>query len=265
MTAVREATSVPAARATRRWRQLLLTIEFVSLRAQVHCHSINCSCRTMATRRSTAYGSSTPRPKASSTEGNGARSHGRLDIHRCLFSRDSFKRSFKRSGSTSRRGSFRKIDRTPSQEQVNESEPRTSNHSLTNNNLTVAAGPNLNGILDTHFIDTSAETNEPTLPADIDDDDDDDDPRVECIETVDGILQDIRVYQIYLLGMSGTGKCSLIRQFKTTEYRGIYEYSSSLGKRTAVVGRIFPLVCSKFNERKERRRQFPSGDACAVR
>ena len=30
--------------------------------------------------------------------------------------------------------------------------------------------------------------------------------------------------------MSGTGKCSLLRQFKTTEYRGIYDYSSSVGK-----------------------------------
>jgi hypothetical protein len=30
--------------------------------------------------------------------------------------------------------------------------------------------------------------------------------------------------------MSGTGKCSLLRQFKTTEYRGIYEYSGSVGK-----------------------------------
>jgi hypothetical protein len=32
--------------------------------------------------------------------------------------------------------------------------------------------------------------------------------------------------------MSGTGKCSLMRQFKSTEYRGIYDYSSSLGKCT---------------------------------
>ena len=192
----------------------------------------------MATRRSIACDSSTPRPKASSIEGTGASSHARSDsLQLTSVSRDSFKRSFKRSGSTSRRGSFRKIDQTPSQEQVNDptlataTEPRTSNHSLTNNNLTVAAGPNLNGILDTHFIDTSAETNALTLPVDIDDeDDDDDDPRVDCIETIDGILQDIRVYQIYLLGMSGTGKCSLIRQFKTTEYRGIYEYSGSLGE-----------------------------------
>ena len=34
---------------------------------------------------------------------------------------DSFKRSFKRSGSISRRSSFRKGDRTPSQEHVNDS------------------------------------------------------------------------------------------------------------------------------------------------
>ena len=63
-----------------------------------------------------------------------------------------------------------------------------------------------------------------------DDDDDEDSPIVERVQTEDGRLQDIRIYQVYLLGMSGTGKCSLIRQFKSTEYRGIYDYSSSIGK-----------------------------------
>jgi len=63
-----------------------------------------------------------------------------------------------------------------------------------------------------------------------DNEDEDDNPVVERVQTEDGRLQDIRIYQVYLLGMSGTGKCSLIRQFKTTEYRGIYDYSSSIGK-----------------------------------
>ncbi|CAF1451583.1 unnamed protein product [Adineta steineri] len=146
---------------------------------------------------------------------------------------DSFKRSFKRSGSTSRRSSFRKSDRTPSQEHVNESiqlnnEMRTSSNSLTVSNIT-PAGPNLNGILDNNFIDSTIE-NISTSPAidDENDEDDDDNLLVDRIETEDGRVQDIRVYQVYLLGMSGTGKCSLLRQFKTTEYRGIYEYSSSV-------------------------------------
>lgn len=65
-----------------------------------------------------------------------------------------------------------------------------------------------------------------------DPDEEDDSQIVERIETEDGHVQDIRVYQVYLLGMSGTGKCSLLRQFKTTEYRGIYDYSSSVGKLT---------------------------------
>jgi len=146
--------------------------------------------------------------------------------------RDSFKRSFKRSGSISRRGSFRKTDRTPSQEHVNESiqlnnEIRTSSNSLTNSNIT-PAGPNLNGILDNNFIDSTIEIS--SISPAMDDDDDDDNQLVERIQTEDGFVQDIRVYQVYLLGMSGTGKCSLLRQFKTTEYRGIYDYSSSVGK-----------------------------------
>ncbi len=150
---------------------------------------------------------------------------------------DSFKRSFKRSGSTSRRSSFRKVDRTPSQEHVNDSillnnEIRTSKNSLTNSNLT-PSGPNLNGILDNNYIDSTIE-NISSSPI-IDDDDDDDNPLVERIETEDGHVQNIRVYQIYLLGMSGTGKCSLMRQFKTTEYRGIYEYSSSVGKLMDII------------------------------
>ncbi|CAF5138724.1 unnamed protein product, partial [Rotaria sp. Silwood1] len=55
-----------------------------------------------------------------------------------------------------------------------------------------------------------------------------DNPLVERIQTEDGRVQDIHVYQVYLLGMSGTGECSLMRQFKSTEYRGIYDYSSSV-------------------------------------
>ena len=90
------------------------------------------------------------------------------------------------------------------------------------------SGSNLNGTLDNNFIDKANENI--SLSPTIDDDDDNDEQIVECIETEDGHLQDIRVYQVYLLGISGTGKCSLIRQFKSTEYRGIYDYSSSVGK-----------------------------------
>jgi hypothetical protein len=121
-------------------------------------------------------------------------------------------------------------------------EVRASTNSLSHSNLT-PAGPNLSGILDNHFVDipldnglSSSSLLSPP-PIDIhpdsehdEGDDPDDDPLVERIETEDGVVQDIRVYQIYLLGMSGTGKCSLMRQFKTTEYRGIYEYTGSVGK-----------------------------------
>ena len=150
---------------------------------------------------------------------------------------DSFKRSFKQTGSTSRRSSFRTNpnftgnDRTPSQEQDGNvsatisKEARTSNHSLTN-----SSGANLNGIVDSHFTENNPLVTS-AIPLDDHDEeeDDDDDPLVERIQTADGRLQDIRVYQVYLVGTSGTGKCSLIRQFKTTEYRGIYDYSSSIG------------------------------------
>jgi len=143
---------------------------------------------------------------------------------------------------------MRKSDLTPSQEKLN-IETRTSTNSLTNSNLT-SAGPNLHGILDKNFLDT---TNDNTiLSSKINDDnsnnnnnddddvdgegenvDDDDEAIVERVETADGRVQNIRIYQVYLLGMSGTGKCSLLRQFKTTEYRGIYDYSSSVGKLMA--------------------------------
>ena len=151
--------------------------------------------------------------------------------HFAIFS-DSFKRSFKRSGSISRRSSFRKVDHTPSQEHINDSinnEVRTSTNSLTNSNLT-PSGPNLNGILDSNYIDSTIEniSSSPII-------DEDDNSLVERIETEDGRVQNIRVYQIYLLGMSGTGKCSLLRQFKTTEYRGIYDYSSSVGKLMDII------------------------------
>jgi hypothetical protein len=145
---------------------------------------------------------------------------------------DSFKRSFKRSGSVSRRSSFRKTDRTPSQEHINDSllinnEIRTSSSSLANSNTT-PSGPNLNGILDNNYINSTNENiSSSSQPNNLDDDDD---PLVERIEREDGRVQDIRVYQVYILGTSGTGKCSLIRQFKTTEYRGVYDYSSSVGK-----------------------------------
>jgi hypothetical protein len=164
-----------------------------------------------------------------------------LLFNRCfpMIFRDSFKRSFKRSGSMSRRSSFRTNtnlttnDRTPSQEQdlnptsMNNKEIRTSCNSLTN-----TAGPNLNGILDSYFNETHplASTSMPLHDLNGDDDEDEDNPLVERIETADGLVQHIHVYQVYLLGMSGTGKCSLIRQFKSTEYRGIYDYSSSIGK-----------------------------------
>lgn len=154
-------------------------------------------------------------------------------------SRDSFKRSFKRSGSASRRSSFRANpnlttnDRTPSQEYdannatIPTNEIRTSTHSLTK-----SSGINLNGILDSHFIDGSPMPS--TIPLEHQDENeeeaDDDDPLVERIQTEDGRVHDIHVYQVYLLGVSGTGKCSLMRQFKTTEYRGIYDYSSSVGE-----------------------------------
>ncbi len=148
-----------------------------------------------------------------------------------LFLSDSIRRSFKRSGSISRGNSFRKGDRTPSQEHVNDSglfnnEKRTSStNSLTNSNLT-PSGPNLSGILDNNYIDSTIENilSSPII------DDGNDNLLVERIETEDGHVQDIHIYQIYLLGMSGSGKCSLLRQFKTTEYRGVYDYSSSVGK-----------------------------------
>lgn len=105
---------------------------------------------------------------------------------------------------------------------------RTSSNSLSNSHIS-PAGPNLNGILDNHFIDSTIE-NIATSPAIDAEDEDDDNLLVERIETEDGRIHDVRVYQVYLLGMSGTGKCSLLRQFKTTEYRGIYDYSSSVGK-----------------------------------
>ena len=147
---------------------------------------------------------------------------------------DSFKRSFKRSGSNSRRSSFKKVDRTPSQEHINDlngltsTELKASSHSLIQSSSS-PAGPNLNTILDGHFTNNPIENVTATDQL-VDDDDDDDHPVVERVETEDGVVQDIRVYQVYLLGMSGVGKCSLMRQFKTTEYRGIYEYSSSVGK-----------------------------------
>jgi len=144
---------------------------------------------------------------------------------------DSFKRSFKRSGSNSRRSSFRKIDPT-AQEQMsnnNDEDVRTSVHSLTPS-TTLTAGPNLNNILDNHFVSLANETN--PLMFDIHPDaaveHEDEEAVVERVETEDGRVENIRIYQVYLLGMSGTGKCSLMRQFKTTEYRGIYDYSSSL-------------------------------------
>ncbi|CAF2956650.1 unnamed protein product [Rotaria sp. Silwood2] len=153
---------------------------------------------------------------------------------------DSFKRSFKRSGSISRRSSFRANpnittnDRTSSQEHDTNNSPsstkeiRTSKTSLAN-----SSGANLNGLLDSHFIDSNPSSS--TIPLQDHDEnyDDDDNPLVERIQTEDGRVQDIHVYQVYLLGMSGTGKCSLMRQFKTTEYRGIYDYSSSVVKKTS--------------------------------
>jgi hypothetical protein len=92
---------------------------------------------------------------------------------------------------------------------------------------------NLTGILDNHFTDNNLPPSSIPLQIEVendDEDEDDDDPLVERIQTEDGRVQDVHVYQVYLLGMSGTGKCSLLRQFKTTEYRGIYNYSSSIGK-----------------------------------
>lgn len=148
--------------------------------------------------------------------------------------RDSFKRSFKRSGSTSRRSSFRNNpnlspnDRTSSQEHDANHSPsstkdlRTSVHSLTH-----SSAANLNGLIDSHFADT---TNPTSAAVPLQDQlEHDDDPIVERIQTADGRVQDIHVYQVCMLGVSGTGKYSLMRQFKTTEYRGIYDYSSSVG------------------------------------
>jgi hypothetical protein len=151
---------------------------------------------------------------------------------------DSFKRSFKRSGSISRRSSFRTNNNLLSNETsptqdfdgTISKEGRTSIHSL-NNSVT----PNLNGIVDNHFNDsnslaTTTTTTTATVSIPLDDEEEEDSAVVERIQTADGFVQDIRVYQVYLLGMSGTGKCSLIRQFKSTEYRGIYDYSSSIGE-----------------------------------
>jgi hypothetical protein len=146
------------------------------------------------------------------------------------------KRSFKRSGSTSRRSSFRANqnqttnDHTSSPEHdINNSSSSTKEIRTSRNSLTSSSAANLNGILDSHYIDNNNSSSS-SVPLQNQGENDDDDPLVEHVQTEDGRLQDIRVYQVYLLGMSGTGKCSLIRQFKTTEYRGIYNYSSSIGK-----------------------------------
>ncbi|CAF0912610.1 unnamed protein product [Rotaria sp. Silwood1] len=148
---------------------------------------------------------------------------------------DSFKRSFKRSGSISRRSSFRANpnitpnDRTPSQEHDTNNSPSSTKEIRTSkNSLTNSSGANLNGLLDSHVIDSNPTSS--TIPLQDQDEnyEDDDNPLVERIQTEDGRVQDIHVYQVYLLGMSGTGKCSLMRQFKSTEYRGIYDYSSSV-------------------------------------
>lgn len=155
---------------------------------------------------------------------------------------DSFKRSIKRSGSNSRRNSFRTnptlpTERTSSPENdvtitpSSTKEIRTSKNSLNN-----SSGGNLNGLIDNHFLETtnSSPTSMPLANEiehgndDEDEDEDDDSPIVEHIQTEDGRLQEVHIYQVYLLGISGTGKCSLMRQFKTTEYRGIYDYSSSV-------------------------------------
>lgn len=191
----------------------------------------------MVKKKFTVFVSSTRRRKVLSIGGKDSMSEdSHWTVVASCSSSDSFKRSFKRSGSISRRSSFRTNTNllnneatSPSQESDGTSpkDVRTSIHSL-NNSL----APNLNGIVDNHFNDSNPLGN-PTVPIPLDDDDDDDEdesPMVERIQTVDGLVQDIRVYQVYLLGMSGTGKCSLIRQFKSTEYRGIYDYSSSIGK-----------------------------------
>jgi hypothetical protein len=155
----------------------------------------------------------------------------------CFF-RDSFKRSIKRSGSTSRRSSFRANanlttnDRTSSPEHdLNNSPSSTKEIRSSINSLTNSSGVNLNGIVDNHYLDNpNPSSSVIPLQNEGQNDDEEDNPVVERVQTEDGRLQDIRIYQVYLLGMSGTGKCSLIRQFKTTEYRGIYDYSSSVGK-----------------------------------
>lgn len=191
-------------------------------------------------KRSISSDSSIRHRKDSSIEGKSL-SLRLSTLHLCsLFFSDSFKRSFKRSGSISRRSSVRananltNTDRTPSQEHdVNHSSLSSKEGRNSCNSLTNSSGPNLNGILDSHFIENNPLTSSATIPLQNHqegDDDDDDNPLVERIQTVDGLVQDIRVYQVYLLGMSGTGKCSLIRQFKSTEYRGIYDYSSSIGE-----------------------------------
>ena len=154
--------------------------------------------------------------------------------------RDSFKRSFKRSGSISRRSSIRANlnvavnDTIPSQEHdVTDPSLVIKDTHTSTNSLTNSARVNFNGLLDSHFIDNSP------LPSSINlqdqNENDDDDSLVEHIQTEDGRVQEIHVYQVYLLGMSGTGKYSLMRQFKTTEYRGTYEYSSSIGKCTCIL------------------------------
>jgi hypothetical protein len=167
------------------------------------------------------------------------------------FFSDSVKRSFKRSGSTSRRSSFRTnpnltpADRTSSQEHDDSNSPSSNKETRTStNSLTNSSGPNLNGILDNHYIDNN-NLSPSSIPLHDQDENDDDDPLVEHIQTEDGRVQDIHVYQVYLLGMSGTGKCSLIRQFKSTEYRGIYDYSSSVGKCIYIVVVVVLLLSRK--------------------
>ena len=165
--------------------------------------------------------------------------------------RDSFKRSFKRSGSISRRGSIRANLNTPINGTISSQEHDVTNSSLSakdmhtsTNSLTNSAAVNFNGLLDSHFIDNSLLPSSITLQ---DQNENDNDSFVEHIQTEDGRVQEIHVYQVYLLGMSGTGKYSLMRQFKTTEYRGIYEYSSSIGKCTYIL-----LITRKIESRRKK-------------
>ncbi|KAL7676441.1 hypothetical protein ACOME3_002693 [Neoechinorhynchus agilis] len=52
----------------------------------------------------------------------------------------------------------------------------------------------------------------------------------ETIETGDGIVKEINVHHVCIVGMLGTGKRSILKQFRCSEYNGIYRFDNPPGK-----------------------------------